>query len=155
MNREIGVGTLAIFPEERWREGILYYLFGLWSGDVAVTMRPKITFGSVTLRLIPDPHALNPDIRVYCAYGIGFDMWSSGEGAFHTKREAHLSVGNGQDHVEVALVRFVKDDRIKVLTIHTGGGGIQLWKTPRRGEYRCMSVGLPETWEGCGPAPRS
>lgn len=155
VDRELQVGASGrTFPEERWREAILYYLFGVWSGNVAMTLRPKISFGNVTLRLVPDPKALHPDARVYYAYGIAPD----GERCSHSAitRGELLFVGNEQARVETALIRFVKDNRIKTLAISMGtGGGIQLWKTSRRGEYRCTAVGLSRTWEGLGHAPRS
>lgn len=154
VDRELQVGASGrCFPEERWREGILYFLFGVWSGNTAVTMRPKISFGGVTLRLAPDPHALNPDIRAYYAYGVGTD---NGMRLPVTKWEERLNVRNEQEHVETALIRFVKDDRIRTLFIGMCfGGGIQLWKTSRRGEYRCASINLPKTWEGVGRAHSS
>ncbi|MBI2594641.1 MAG: hypothetical protein HYW38_00010, partial [Candidatus Colwellbacteria bacterium] len=39
------------FPEARWREAILFYLFGVWADRQSVTYRPKISFGDITLRL--------------------------------------------------------------------------------------------------------
>jgi len=48
--KEIQVAGAECFPENRWREALLSYLFGVWS-DGRVMGRPKISFGPVTLRL--------------------------------------------------------------------------------------------------------
>ena len=50
-SNHIQVSGITWFPPERWREAILYYLFGLWSNKGCVAYRPKIRFGSVVLRL--------------------------------------------------------------------------------------------------------
>ena len=130
-NHEIQVSGLTLFPMNRWREGILHYLFGVWGNKDNVMYRPKINFGGVSLRL---------DVakRKYYAYGIGPDA----ELLAFTGRE--IITLDDQSEVEVALIRFVKNDEIKRLTIvFPNRSWFYLWKTERRGEYRCAAVGIP------------
>ncbi len=146
VDRELQVGASGrIFPEERWREAILYYLFGVWSGDESVTGRPKIIFGEVTLRL-------DPQRCEHFVYGKGSDY----DFATATGPGEHLVVDPAQKDVELGLVRFVKDDRIKKLSIAWSTTvRLSLYKTKRRGQYRCATwCGVPLTWEGLGPSLR-
>lgn len=128
------------FPGSRWREAILFYLFGIWSDRQSVTYRPKISFGNVVLRLDPNGE--------YCAYGVAGDDIRDVPSVLE---DAHQSVGCAQAEVEIALVRFVKNDRIKVLTITFGLGFLSLWKAQRRGEYGVATWGIPNSWGGLSP----
>ncbi|QQG46101.1 MAG: hypothetical protein HYY55_04025 [Candidatus Niyogibacteria bacterium] len=134
------------FPESRWREAILFFLFGIWSDRQSVVHRPKINFGDFTLRLdyyngeyyaygyaeVPqEPPALGPDDLV--------------------------ETSGRQADVEVALIRFVKNDRIRQLRLcvvcdqKVRHAQLVLWKKARRGEYGCAGIGLPYTWGTRGP----
>ena len=131
--------TLTIFPQERWREAILSYLFGLWTNKSEVVYRPKIAFGTIVLRLDQSKGA-------YYAYGKN----QEGEQAPYFNDEEVLIVGPKQEEVEIGLVRFVKNDRIRRITITSDNSGfVRLWKKARRGEYGVMSYNIPISLEEC------
>ena len=132
----IQISGLEDFDPSRWREAILYYLFGVWGNKQEVMYRPKIMFGNITLRL-------DTGSSSYYAYGS-----STSETAPHVPPEAHLIVGCGQGEVEQALIRFVKNDAIKVLTIAVPNHGrFCLWKKAARGEYGYSGDRLPTMME--------
>ncbi len=131
------------FPEARWREAILFYLFGIWAGRESVTYRPKIILGDITLRL-------DPSEGVYYAYGANIETLPltlpAGE------RDDHLVMRTWkQAEVEVALARFVKNDRIRWLTLQLQHGRLVLWKKPRRSQYGIAGVDIPRSWGIRGP----
>lgn len=127
-NRDLQISGWTNFSENRWREAILFYLFGIWSEKEDVVYRPKIHFGTMCL-------CFDEDAGRYFAYGASPD-WEVpqdlGGGLLITE-------GCGRDEVEMSLVRFVKNDRIRILVISFGGGRyLRLWKDPeRRGKYGC------------------
>ncbi len=136
------------FEPFRWREAILYYLNGVWSGRTQVMYRPKISlsnapdegsFASVVLRL--DDHA-----KDYYAHGT-----SSGTAILGILPEEMLEVGDGQAEVEGALIRFVKNDQIKLLLINfhhrQGVGRVFLWKTDRRGDLGVRMENMPRSMD--------
>lgn len=140
VNHDIQVGGWTHFPESRWREAILFYLFGVWADKEDVISRPKIIFGNVTLRL-------DLDAREYFAYGCSHD-----EQLPSFPKEATLMVGCSQDEVEQGLIRFVKNDRIKFLAICLPcQGRVELWKKEKRGQYGYTAYGIPTSWGGLGP----
>lgn len=120
------------FPESRWREAILFYLFGIWSSRQSVTYRPKISFGDITLRL----DQLGGE---YYAYGVAGDIHDVPS----VSEDARLGCGGQQAEVELALVRFVKNERIRMLTLKLDSGLLCFWKKQRRGEYGMASWGIP------------
>ncbi|MSR84903.1 hypothetical protein EXS71_00450 [Candidatus Uhrbacteria bacterium] len=127
---EFQVSGLQCFPERRWRECFLHYLFGIWGGKSNVTYRPKIAFGNGGLRL-------DPGAREYWVYGT--TVGANPPPHLGTEiPEGHddppeIIVGCQQVEVEQALIRFVKNDRIQQLTI-TGCNGKELrfWKMSER-----------------------
>lgn len=129
------VSGLTNFSEERWREAILHFLFGVWGNKYEVMYRPKICFGQLTLRL-------DPDDREYFAYGLSRDDELPD---FPSKdRDSEFVVGCSQTEVEQGLIRFVKNDQIKKLTIALRNHGtLVLWKKERRGQYGCFAQGIP------------
>lgn len=145
ITNDLQVSGVHEFPENRWREAILFYLFGVWGDKHDVMYRPKIAFGDITLRL-------DCSQGTYYAYGTPHERlppW-----CYELKAEEKLWVGDGkQADVEVALIRFVKDNRIKLLTLQLpdSKGSIFLWKKPRRGEYGVFSAGIPKSWGVNGP----
>ena len=140
VDHEIQVSGHTIFPGYRWREAILYYLFGIWGDRLEVTYRPKISFGGVTLRL-------NVGARAYFAYGE-----HSGDCGGISAETEMLIVGCGQDEVEQGLIRFVKNDRIRVLVIGLPLRGIiNLRKKERRGEYNVTAIGIPRNSDEAVP----
>jgi len=141
---EIQVGGLFSFPESRWREAILFFLFGIWSGKPEVVGRPKIIFGDLTLRL-------DAEAEEYFAYGRSYESLPLLIASLLSKK--HLSVGPRQAEVEQGLIRFAKNNRIKLLTIHAQGGQgiVYLWKKERRGAYGYTAMNVPTSWNGLGP----
>lgn len=126
-DRTLQVSGIKSFDENRWREAILYYLFGMWSGKEEVTYRPKILFGQMCLRL-------DPGSNQYFAYGASpnWDVPQDLRGGLI------ITQGCDRDEVEISLVRFVKNDRIRILVISLGNDQyFRLWKKDRRGEYGC------------------
>jgi hypothetical protein len=143
--RNIQVSGRTDFPESRWREAILFYLFGVWGNRDNVTYRPKIHFGDITLRL-------NRQSGEYYAYGHA----EAPEPSPSLRDSDELvSVSSGkQEEVEVALIRFVKNNRIKQLHLHfpeLRGGFLVLWKKDKRSEYGVEGIGLPYSWSTKGP----
>lgn len=132
------------FPESRWREAILFYLFGIWSNRQSVIYRPKIGFGDIILRLAPGDGE-------YYAYGTSNEELPTEHPV--GERDDHLVVRSWkQADVEVALARFVKNDRIKWLTLSFRySGRLVLWKKSRRGQYGITATDIPRSWGTCGP----
>lgn len=138
--REIQISGQTNFAANRWREAILYYLFGVWGDKSEVMYRPKIHLGPITLRL-------NPSAETYYAHAVpllpedelNLSLFSS---------EEMISVGPRQTEVETGLIRFVKNGRIKLITIHLDNGGLlRLWKGNRRGDLFLQSWGVPSMME--------
>ena len=135
--------TSQEFPESRWREAILFYLFGIWADRQSVTYRPKIGFGDITLRL-------DPGDGEYYAYGTAHEELPY---PFPVREDEKLTVTSWkQADVEVALARFVKNDRIKLLTLCLRySGRLMLWKKSRRGQYGITATDIPRSWGTRGP----
>ncbi len=139
-DREIQVCGDTCFPEHRWREAFLYYLFGVWGNKQSVVYRPKMILGSITLRLWQKG-------QEYYAYGRPNE-----EPPLHYGDEAQeLHVGHRQAEVEQALIRFVKNKALKVLVITLNLGVVYLWKKRKNGEYGVSATGLPVSWGSQGP----
>lgn len=132
-HREIQVSGLKWFSESELGDAILHYLFGVWADDRNVTYRPKISFGGdVSLRL-------DPEEREYCVYG----QVTGSTPPLHVTDEGVLIVGCQQVDVEQALIRFVKNERIRMLVITLRNHGkFWLWKKDD-GEYDILTVGVP------------
>lgn len=137
---ELQVCGSTTYRENRWREAVLEYLFGIWSGDAYTLSRPKIRFGSFTLRL----HQKG----FYYGYGVSPDAIGPEYAAM--TNENTIRTSNSHSEVEQALVRFVKNNRIRFLHIGfapLGQGYLFLWKKAGRGEIGCLADGIPETHE--------
>jgi len=145
MSGEIRVSGVTCFPEWQWGEAVLYYLNGVWGNKLDVMYRPKICFGGVFL-------CLNQADSSYFAYGVP----DNGDG--YDAREVGpdpkiLSIASGkQTDVEVGLIRFVKDNTIKVLSLGLPAiqGFVILWKKPKRGQYGIACVHVPKDWGSQG-----
>ena|SRR3989338_4400607 len=133
------------FPESRWREAILFYLFGIWTNRQSVTYRPKINFGDITLRL-------DTSSGEYYAYGTPHEEMDLYQLRFREEEKLYVRSGKQAD-VEVALARFVKNDRIRLLTLYLprSFGRVELWKKSRRGQYGCTATDIPRSWGVHGP----
>jgi len=139
----IQVSGYTNFPESRWREAILFYLFGMWGNRERVTYRPKISFGDITLRLGDGEY-----------YAYGHERVR--EEIPPLDSDDLVETSGKQTEVEVALIRFVKDDRIKQLRLRLPSvsddvATLVLWKKTRRGEYGYAGIGLPYSWGTKGP----
>ncbi|MCX6784240.1 MAG: hypothetical protein NT141_04245 [candidate division WWE3 bacterium] len=139
--KDLQVSGLTCFPETKWREAVLFYLFGLWGGKHEVTYRPKISFGNVTLRL-------DRSIGAYYAYGKSSEILP----IFEEEQTIIVDAGKQAD-VEVALVRFVKDSQIRLIVINLPitTSSVAIWKKQRRGQYGCSTTHLPISWGSRGP----
>ncbi len=131
----VQVGRGSWFPQHKWRDAVLNFLFAMAAGKRAVTDCPKITFGALTLQ-----H--DPNFGRYFAYGMGTQNW-------HTlpAKEEWVTVGCKSVEVEHALLCFVKNDRIKALCINFTEASpsnhfILLWKGQLRGAYHAFAQGV-------------
>lgn len=143
VGKEIQVSGLDCFPESRWREAILSYLFGVWSGRQGVMYRPKLYFSGITLRL---------GNGEYYAYGQSTDQDQIPSCNID---QSVVERSEEKEKIEVALMRFVKNDRIKQLHLlfpsMSDTSSFVLWKKKGRGEYGCAGLNLPYTWGEKGP----
>lgn len=129
---EIQVSGQRCFPMNEWRNAIEHYLFGVWGNKDEVMFRSKINFGGVSLRL-------DQSCGEYYAIGQSPDA-----DLLPFSTNGVLSVGCWQLEVEQGLIRFAKNEEIRMLVITFRNHGVlKLWKTDRRGEYRCHSYGIP------------
>lgn len=149
VDHDIQVSGYTNFPESRWREAILFYLFGMWGNRERVTYRPKVSFGDITLRLDRQTEYGKGEYYAYGHADVPEDIPPLG-------LEDYLVETSGkQCEVEVALIRFVKDERFRQLRLHlpsvSSTATLILWKKVRRGEYGYAGVGLPYTWGIKGP----
>ncbi len=141
--REIQICGLTCFPMNQWRNAVCSYLFGMWAGHGSVTYRPKICFDSVTLRL-------DQDLDQYLAYGRGHSPlpnWSS-----YTDGQIQ-EVCSGQYEVESGLIRFVKDNRVRVLVIDFENSQLILYKGKKRGMLNVATRDIPRVFRGLAPIP--
>ncbi len=141
LSKGIQVSGRQNYEENRWREAILYYLFGVWGNLQEVMYRPKIMFGGITLRL-------NSNGSEYYAYGPPTEE----PPPIVKSPEEHLDLlDEDQWGVEIALIRFVKNNQIRQLTLRFRYGELRLWKKSQRGQYGIAAVGLPKDWSLDGP----
>lgn len=149
VSHDIQISGRTNFPEWRWREAILFYLFGIWSNNNDVTYRPKVHFGDICLRL-------DRSSGEYYAYGHAEGVR---EDVPPLEEYDVVEMSGKQAEVEVALIRFVKDDRVRQLQLHFPAiydpkmhtTTLVLWKKTRRGEYGIAGLGLPYSWSTSGP----
>ncbi len=143
-NRDLQVAGFEVFPERKWRDGILYFVNGMLRDKPGVTDRPKIHLGDLTIRL-------DRENNCYYAYGVGAD------GHPPLDDLGWHGVGCSRVEVEHGLLSFVMNNRIKVLWIDfdpnfAGGAVVALWKQKERGTYRIFTRGIPRSCGGLGPA---
>lgn len=140
--RLISVGGKK-FPETRWREAILFYLFTVWSG--------KEKRGKLSISL----EGWTFQCYEYNGSNLNFPKSESGYHTYPNARagkighrdempvirsgDSLLVVDKQTEKVEVGLARFVKDDSIQMLIINYGKNkvtgadeGFALWKKSAR-----------------------
>lgn len=97
------------FDGHFWHNAILHYLECIWKGDDAVLYRPKINFFGTTLRL-------NKEKGVYYVYD-GNIVEPMATVVSEAKETERIFVQNSKSDVEVGLISFIKNKRIKELVI--------------------------------------
>lgn len=129
---EIRVGE-KVFPMSRWREGILYFLFGVWSGNPHFWENPEIHFGEMRLILSAKDPRRAEATEVFRLEGTASD--ADGSSYFGNYS---LDVGHTRLEVMDALARFAKDPYLGRLCIHfPDGTSLVFFQKERRGEYGC------------------
>ena len=131
--KHIQVSGMKCFGENRWREAIMYFLFGIWGNKPEVMCRSKIRIGHITLLLLPSD-------GTYLACGASAEdaPWEVGEDC--------LTVSDRQLEVENGLIRFVKDDSIRTLFINIGSiGQVCLWKHMQRARLGIACRHIPSS----------
>ena len=120
----IQVSGLNTFPQHRWREGILYFVNGILADEDRVMYRPKISLGDVGL-------CLDAENERYSFWGFDTNVVPPVVDKAFT-----LAVGASQVEVEHALLRFVKNGKIRMLTLRmpVRGGGVVLEDGPLMSE---------------------
>lgn len=129
---EISVAD-KIFPMSHWREGILYFLFGIWSGDKKFWHNPEICFGELKLVLKTRDCRVPEKEDVFVIEGVAPDKQVDSYYGNYS-----LRVGNGRAEVMDALVRFAKDHYLGCVTIRIDDKtDLTFFGKERRGEYGC------------------
>lgn len=114
MDNVIQVAGRKIFPQERWREALLYYVMGILADDHSVMYRPKIYMPGFTLDLMPKS-------GVYRAYPHDEIKDRVNEKGRVIRKTAVIESGARRGELEPAIIRFVKDDNILVLRMFFPG----------------------------------
>lgn len=144
MDKVIMVAGYKGFPESRWREAILYFVFEKLKGNRIIERCPEISFGRIVL---------------------GFDEKKKKYFVRNTNKnedevpnifgsESVIYMENPEEcEVEIKLLKFVKDSKIRVISIFTSKGcWITLWKKHEKGEYGLSGLSLPHKlghiWHG-------
>ncbi len=131
---EIQVSGLKRFPQSHWRQAILHFLFGVWGEKQDAMQRPKISFKQFTLRL-------EPEFDRYVAYQNDthivdqtFEEFLKEAGLSDIDHSEFIRVtAPAGDAVELALIRFAKCNRIRVLAIEVLAGTVFFAKQEDRG----------------------
>ena len=136
---DLQVSGSKSYEGHQWREAILAYLGGVWSGDESVTSRQKLNFNNTTLRL-------GRDDKYYAYFVLEPDASPLSIVAKNTSELLVVSEPN-QDNVEVGLMRFVRDNHIRQLYIAFGEStspemAIVLTKGQKRSELHIATCGL-------------
>lgn len=130
VSKQIQVCGGRCFEIDQWREAVSYYLDEVWSGDRGGLYSPKIAFGRVTLRL-------DDETGRYYAYG------ESSQQPHDASTSGWYQTGPDQAEVEAGLIRLLRNERIKGLTIQlTRSQCFYLWKE-ENGEYSVAAEGIP------------
>lgn len=126
----------------QWREAILAYLGGVWSGDESVTSRQKLCFNNTVIRL-------GREGKYYAYFVNEPDGADGGPIGLPMVRPSDLLVvmHTTENDVESALIRFVRNNKIRKLALMfdngvSSEGMILLAKGQKRGELHIYTYGL-------------
>jgi len=135
---DIQVSGNTAYEGSQWREAILAYLGGVWSGDVSVTNRQKLNFNNTTIRLGGDGK--------YYAYFVLEPDFGSIHVEFSKPAELLVVMDATENDVESGLIRFVRNNKIRQLALMFKGvspeGMILLTKGQKRSELHITTYGL-------------
>ena len=135
----IQVSGNKAYDGNQWREAILAYLDGIWSGRRSVTNRPKLNFNNTTIRL--------GDGGRYYAYFASEPDKAPFPPTPKNDSELLTIMHPTEYAVEVGLIRFVRNNQIRQLALMfdngvSSEGIILLAKGQRRGELHIYTYGL-------------
>lgn len=121
------------YPMSRWREGILYFLFGIWSGNRKFWRDPSIQFGKLKLVLQTQDCRVPQNDDVFVIMGTAPD-----ESVDYYHGNYSLRVGNNRAEVMDALVRFAKDPYLGQVDIRVNDTTrLTFFGKERHSEYGC------------------
>lgn len=130
------------YDGSQWREAILAYLGGVWSGDESVTSRQKLCFNNTVIRL-------GREGKYYAYFVNEPDGAEGGPIGIPMARPSDLLVvmHTTENEVESALIRFVRNNKIRKLALMfdngvSSEGMILLAKGQKRGEIHIYTYGL-------------
>jgi hypothetical protein len=119
------------FPANRWREAMLDFLMGIWSGDSV--RGPNIQVRGIVLRRNEDTSRFKVDgpREVVDMRGVALN---------HGRL---MMIEDGTYEIECGLIRFVKNDSIRYLaiTFDEARATLWFWKGQQRGELYCSLHG--------------
>ncbi len=123
------------FPMSRWREAILRFLFGIWSGKRQFWHNPTICFGDLRLTLrTRDSRTPDKDDR-FVIEGEAPDNECTGACGYYS---LDVGVRTGYPAVMDALARFAKDPCLARVDLRLDlATTLTLFQKERRGEYGC------------------
>lgn len=107
---QIQVSGSRCFNGSLWREAILFFLNGIWSGDDFINSRPKIYINNTTMKLGSNMGP-NPYPRYYA------DIQDNGKRPQVKDSEIFVVHQPTQAEVENGLIKFVKNNQIRMLVI--------------------------------------
>lgn len=117
-----------IFDGKDWRRAILHYLFLMWKGADATTLPLKIENVNIIAVNIPCV-----EVR-YFAYLSSPNLSPIPKNYVICNSPTKISVCGDEYDFPEALVRFVKNDKIKGLDLLLGMSAVLLNKGTKRGE---------------------
>src|SRR4051812_714044 len=101
------------FEGRLWKEAVRYFLLAMLCEDPAVMANPEIIFGDLAL-------VFEPTTKRYWAYGSG----SEEEVPNHYFEQEVIRVDPTQETFERGLLRFISDNRKKMITVRFDDGGV-------------------------------
>ena len=127
------------YKGSQWREAILVYLGGVWSGDKSVTSRQKLNFNNTTIRL--------GNNGKYYTYFVCEPDEAPFPPMPKNDTELVTVMDPTQEAVEAGLIRLVRNDQIRQLVLMfdngvSSQGMVLLTKGQKRSELHVNTYGL-------------